>query len=86
MAIKPKSKQAAEPAGSLWPFGKKNYVLFAVALVIIVIGFVLLGQGDTTWTAFFLVLGFCVFMPWAIYARPDSGAADEGEAGSSESA
>ena len=85
MAIKPKSKKALEPAGSLWPFGRKNYILFAVALVVIIIGFVLLGQGDTTWTAFFLVLGFCVIMPWAIYARPNGESTEAGEPGSSES-
>jgi len=70
MAVKPKSQQAPVPTESLWPYGRKNYILFAVAIAVIVVGFVLLGAGDTTWTAFFLVLGFCVIMPWALFARP----------------
>ena len=86
MAINPRSKQIAAPVESNWPFGTKNYILFAVALVVIVIGFFLLSQGDTTWTAFFLVLGFCAIMPWAIYAKPGGGTAEPGETDQSESA
>ena len=67
---KAKSKQTIETDSNPWPFGTKNYVLFAVALVVITVGFILLAMGDTTWTAWFLVIGFCALMPWAIFARP----------------
>ena len=40
-----KSKTVDAPAFD-WPFGKKNYILFAIALVIIVIGYICLGYGD----------------------------------------
>lgn len=86
MAVKPKSKQVAAPAEADWPFGKKNYILFAVALIVIVIGFLLLAQGDTTWTAFFLVVGFCVIIPWAIYAKPSAENSSSTEAEGAEAA
>lgn len=67
---KTKPRQAVETDNNPWPFGTKNYILFAVAVVVITVGFILLAMGDTTWTAWFLVIGFCALMPWAIFARP----------------
>lgn len=67
---KTKPKQAVETDSNPWPFGTKNYVLFGVALVVIIVGFILLAMGDTIWTAWCLVIGFCALMPWAIFARP----------------
>lgn len=52
-----------------WPFGKKNYILFAASLVVIVIGFVTLSQGSMTLSPILLVFGYCVLIPWAIMAR-----------------
>jgi Ca2+/Na+ antiporter len=52
-----------------WPFGRKNYILFAVALVVIVIGFFFLSTGDITIAPILLVAGYCVLVPWAILAR-----------------
>ncbi len=49
-----------------WPFGTKNYLVFALALVANVVGFVLLGQGDMTLSVFLLVVGYCVLLPIAI--------------------
>lgn len=77
-----KPKPTVDTDSNPWPFGTKNYVLFAVALVVITVGFILLAMGDTTWTAWFLVIGFCALMPWAIFARPaatsDDQALDQG--------
>ena len=64
-----------------WPFGKKNYILFAVALVIIIIGYICLGYGDDpnhpvtlTLAPILLVLGY-LLIPFAIMAKgkTDSG-------------
>lgn len=52
-----------------WPFGRKNYILFAVALVVIVAGFIALGQGSMTLAPILLVFGYCVMIPWAILSK-----------------
>lgn len=52
-----------------WPFGKKNYILFAIALVVIVVGFIALGQGSITLAPILLVIGYCVLIPWAILSK-----------------
>ena len=65
-----KSKKTNESAQSTqWPFGKKNYILFAIALVVIVVGFITLGQGSMTIAPILLVLGYCVMIPWAILSK-----------------
>ena len=69
MAVKTK-KPARENQGQVkWPFGKKNYLVFALALVVIVIGYVTLGQGSITLAPILLVLGYCVLIPIALIIR-----------------
>ncbi|MEW6050632.1 MAG: hypothetical protein AB1644_06175 [Candidatus Zixiibacteriota bacterium] len=67
----PKKKMApAQPSEpSPWPFGKKNYVLFGIALAVIALGFLLLSQNDITFAPILLVVGYCVLVPWAIIAK-----------------
>jgi hypothetical protein len=60
-----------------WPFGMKNYVLFAVAIVVIVIGYFLLGSGSMTMAPILLVLGYCVLIPVAIMVRGKEEALEE---------
>jgi len=79
-----KSKSAEVPAFD-WPFGKKNYVLFGVALAILVVGYICLGYGDDpnhpitlTLAPILLVIGY-LLIPFAIMAR---GKPDETSAGS----
>jgi hypothetical protein len=55
-----------------WPFGPKNYIIFAIALVVIVIGFVTLGQGSMTLAPFLLAVGYCVLILIAIMAKDKS--------------
>lgn len=65
-------KSASAPiirAPEKWPFGRKNYILFGVALVVIVIGFFFLSTGDITLAPILLVAGYCVLVPWAIMAK-----------------
>jgi len=50
-------------------FTRKNYVLFAIALAVITLGFVVLGTGDITLAPILLVLGYLVLAPLAILKR-----------------
>lgn len=62
-----------------WPFGRKNYILFGVALAVIVVGFVALSQGSTSLAPILLVAGYCVLVPWAILAKEKQAAESTGE-------
>lgn len=44
-------------------FGRPNVLLFAAALVVIVVGYVLLGRGSVTAAPLLLVLGYVVLIP-----------------------
>ena len=50
-------------------FGKQNYILFAVGLLVIIAGFIFLGTGDTVFAPILLVLGYCVIIPIAIIIK-----------------
>lgn len=52
-----------------WPFGKKNYLVLALAIVVIVIGYITLSQGSITLAPILLVLGYCVLIPIALIIR-----------------
>ncbi|MCB2229948.1 DUF3098 domain-containing protein [bacterium] len=54
---------------SHWPFGRRNYIMLAVALAVTVAGFLFLGSGDITMAPILLVIGYCVLMPIAIFIR-----------------
>ena len=77
MAVPKKKTVAAAPAGLVsdgartfvWPFGRKNYILFGVSLAVIAVGFLFLAQGSITLAPFLLVVGYCVLVPWAILAK-----------------
>jgi hypothetical protein len=68
-----------------WPFGKKNYIMFAVAIAVCILGFIMLSTGDITLAPILLVLGYCVLMPIAIWikGRPDEEEPIDRPAGSS---
>ena len=48
MAVKTKKPARERQDKVKWPFGKRNYLVFALALVVIIIGYVTLGQGSIT--------------------------------------
>lgn len=79
--VAPKAAPVVARAPEQWPFAKKNYIIGAVALVVMIIGFFLLGQGDTTASPILLVVAYLVLVPWAILARDKKKAAIEPEAG-----
>jgi len=75
MAAKTKKTKADETPAVDWPFGKKNYVLFGIALVILIVGYICLGYGDDpnhpvtlTLAPILLVIGYLI-IPFAIMAR-----------------
>jgi len=74
MAIKTKKTTDSNQEQIKWPFGKKNYLIFALALVVIIIGYITLGEGSITLAPILLVLGYCVLIPIAllIKGRPES--------------
>jgi hypothetical protein len=79
MAVKTKKTATAGQDQIKWPFGKRNYLVFALALVVIIIGYVALGQGSITLAPFLLVLGYCVLIPIALLIkdRPGSDSSDK---------
>lgn len=70
-----KKAPVSAPESVKWPFGKKNYIWFGVALAVMTIGFVLLGTGDTTLAPILLVIAYCALIPTAILVKgqPDNG-------------
>ena len=81
-AKKRKSKESTRTV--IWPFGKRNYVLFGVALGVIILGYIFLGWGDDpnnavslTLAPIVLIIGYAL-VPVAILVRdPEITAADE---------
>lgn len=67
MATKTNKKNAITEVE--WPFGKKNYIVFAVAMAVIAIGYILLSQDDITMAPLLLVIGYCVLIPIAILIK-----------------
>lgn len=47
-------------------FDRLNYILFAVALAVIIVGWLFLGSGSITLAPVLLVLGYCVLVPAAL--------------------
>ncbi len=71
---KRKGKPQVKPMGRVYkpkekwvlPFTRKNYILFAIGLFVIVVGYITLGYGSITLAPILLVLGYCVIIPVAI--------------------
>ena len=67
-----------DQAAQKFPFTKKNWILFAIGLFTILLGYVLLsippadGFLSLTLAPILLVVGYCVLIPMAILARDRS--------------
>ena len=59
----------AELPNAELPFGKKNYLLFTVAAVVILAGYVALSRGSITLAPILLLTGYLVLIPWGILAK-----------------
>jgi hypothetical protein len=69
MAVKPKpgkAKKVKEKEKDALGFTKRNYYLFLLGLVVIVVGFITLRMGSITLAPILLVLGYCVIIPLSI--------------------
>ena len=69
MAVKAKpskAKKVKEKEKDTLGFTKRNYYLFALGLVVIVVGFITLRMGSITLAPILLVLGYCVIIPLSI--------------------
>lgn len=63
-------RQAArEPQGVEIPFGRKNYILFIAAAIVILAGYIALSRGSITLAPILLLTGYLVLIPWGILAK-----------------
>jgi len=69
MAVKTKKQVQKKPEAENWPYGKKNYVIFAIALLVIIIGYITLAGGSITLAPILLVVGYCVLIPIALIIK-----------------
>ena len=51
------------------PFGRKNYILFGLAAVVILAGYIALSRGSITLAPILLLTGYLVLIPWGILAK-----------------
>ncbi|HHL73088.1 MAG TPA: hypothetical protein ENJ29_11320 [Bacteroidetes bacterium] len=74
--IKTRKSGSAKVALSL-PFTKKNYIIFAISVAVILIGYIALAQGpaESYWSLtvgpVLLVIGYCILVPLAILYRDE---------------
>lgn len=55
-----------------WPYGKNNYIMFAIAMVVIIAGFFMLSTGDITVAPILLVIGYLVLIPVSLMMKDSS--------------
>lgn len=76
-----KSRGAPDGNDSL-AFTRTNLVLFAVGLVVVIIGWMLLGRGSISLAPVLLVLGYCILIPlalaWGLWKKDPDGPGDGG--------
>ena len=73
-----KTKKSEESLG----FNKLNYILMAVGLGMIVLGYIFLAAGDITGAPILLVLGYCAVLPIAILiSRKPKAQAEQSDSG-----
>jgi len=58
-----------EPPNVELPFGRKNYVLFGLAALVILAGYIALSKGSITLAPILLLTGYLVLIPWGILAK-----------------
>lgn len=58
--------------GYEWPFGMRNYIIFGIGLLVIIVGYISLSAGSITLAPILLVLGYCVLIPISIIIKGKS--------------
>lgn len=66
MAKSETSKSKMTSAGTKISFGTANYILFVLAVALIIIGFYLLGKNETTIGPLLLVIAYSFLIPASI--------------------
>jgi NADPH-dependent 2,4-dienoyl-CoA reductase/sulfur reductase-like enzyme len=66
---RPRRQAVRETQGVEIPFGRKNYIIFAAAAVVILVGYVALSRGSITLAPILLLTGYLVLIPWGILAK-----------------
>jgi len=69
MADKEKKALISEENEFKWPYGPKNYMVLALALVVIIIGYITLAKGSITLAPILLVAGYCIIIPVALIVK-----------------
>ena len=65
-----------KPLFHSWSFGKINYLLFGIGLLVIITGYLIMATGETEsyqsvkLAPIILILGYCVLIPAAILIKP----------------
>ncbi len=74
-----KAKATSRKSDDSLGFTRANYIFFAIGIITVIIGFIVLKMGSITLAPVLLVLGYCVIIPIAIMYRekkdesPESG-------------
>ncbi|MEO0092862.1 MAG: DUF3098 domain-containing protein [candidate division WOR-3 bacterium] len=70
--MKQVKKKPIEPKIKARPniaFGRNNYILLIIGIVVIILGFIALAKGSTVLAPILLVVGYCVIIPLAILIK-----------------
>jgi len=62
-------QRPTEPPNVEIPFGRKNYLIFGLAALVILAGYVSLSHGSITLAPILLLLGYLVLIPIGILAK-----------------
>ena len=65
----PVIEKAAVRQGT-FSFGRRNLLLLIAGMVVILVGYILLGKGSITAAPILLVVGYCAIIPLAIMMWP----------------
>ena len=56
-----------------WPFNKKNYLLFGIGILVIILGYIIMGTGDVNsfqsikLAPILLFIGYLIIIPLSIF-------------------
>ncbi len=68
-ARKVEGRRTVERPDAELPFDRKNYIIFGLAALVIVAGYIALSRGSITLAPILLLLGYLVLIPWGILAK-----------------
>ena len=60
---------------NIWPFNKKNYLLFGIGILVIILGYIIMATGDVNsfqsvkLAPVLLVIGYLVIIPLSIFYK-----------------